>query len=83
MESSKRKWYLPALGELNTYIVGNYNQIKSTWDKLGTSLSGSYFWSSSEYDYYHAWDTTYSGYAAGYGKSADSFMVACFFNIKD
>jgi len=83
MENTKRKWYLPALGELNDYIIQNYNQIKNSWDQLGTSLSGSYFWSSSEYDYYHAWDTSSSGFAAGYGKSADSFMVVCLLNIKD
>ena len=49
-------WYLPAAGELYSYVYGNY----STLNPVATTLSWSYFdgywfWSSSEYGGNYAW----------------------------
>ena len=53
-ESTKGKWYLPAMGELG-FIMPRFNFINEKLSKLGTSVavqlsSGRYYWSSSEYD---------------------------------
>ena len=55
LESSKNQWYLPAMGELYDYIYSQYSTVKAGWDKVGTTISDSYFWSSSEYSISGAW----------------------------
>ena len=55
MESSKGQWYLPAAGELYSYVYGNYNsKLKATATKLGWDIAYA-FWSSSEYSSRFAW----------------------------
>ena len=64
MSGTKNQWYLPAAGELNDYVVGNYEVLSKAFSKIGTNI-GSYHWSSSELDDYYAW-------SAGAGNSAVS-----------
>ena len=53
--TSAGDWYLPALGEVYDYIYTNYAKVKAGWDKVGTTISDSIFWSSSEYNLNGAW----------------------------
>ena len=54
IESTKGKWYLPAMGELG-FIMPRFKLINEKLSALGSSVavqlsSGNYYWSSSEYD---------------------------------
>ena len=74
-------WYLPALGEVYDYIYTNYTKVKAGWDKVGTTISSSYFWSSSVYNNYGAWGVnSSSGYVNYYGKD-NTISVSCLHNI--
>jgi len=53
--TSAGDWYLPAAGELYSYVYSNYNAVKASWDKVETSFMDSFFWSSSERDSHIAW----------------------------
>ena len=79
--TSAGDWYLPAMGELYNYIYLNYAKIKAGWDKVGTTISDGWFWSSSEYSYTSAW---YVGSSNGgvdyYGKTSYN-SVSCFLAI--
>jgi len=46
-------WYLPAAGELYSYVYGNYSKINTTMEKLGWSFLE--LWSSSEKSASDAW----------------------------
>ena len=49
MESSKGQWYMPATGELFSYVYSNYGDISSTYSKhLGYETFDYYLWSSTE-----------------------------------
>lgn len=49
-------WYLPAAGELYTYLFGNYSNLKPVASILSWSnFESTYFWSSSEDDGGSAW----------------------------
>ena len=79
--TSVGQWYLPAAGELYSYVYGNYNTITTTASKLGWTYSSGYYWSSSERGDSYAWSVhTYDGNVAsdykGYGK-----LVSCFLEI--
>ena len=71
-------WYLPAAGELYSYVYGNY----STLNPVATTLSWSYFdgywfWSSSEYGGNYAWYVyAGTGYVDWSGK-LDAGSVSC------
>ena len=71
-------WYLPATGELYSYVYNNYNKLSHTWNLAwNISLSNS-FWSSSEYSNKFAW-YVYSG--NGYTNTlpkTDTHSVTCF-----
>ena len=73
-------WYLPATGELYSYVHGNYSKLKATVAKLSWNLD-SYFWSSSEGDNNVAWYvTTYNPNVKVFNKKYSS-SVACFLAI--
>ncbi|MBQ8436128.1 MAG: hypothetical protein IJX20_00605 [Alphaproteobacteria bacterium] len=60
--TSAGDWYLPAAGELYSYVYGNYSAINATMTTLGWSFGSIYLWSSSESDIYNAWYVhSYSG----------------------
>ena len=70
-------WYLPALGEVYDYIYTNYAKVKAGWDKVGTTISDSWFWSSSEGNTNAAWGVHSSiGGVNGDGKGDDA-SVSC------
>ncbi len=79
MESSKGQWYLPAVGELNDYMYGNYDKLLNIYKThLGYSSFSYYFWSSYEYNSNYAWTVySYNGYVLDYGKN-DTHSVSCF-----
>ena len=74
-------WYLPAAGELYSYVYGNYSKIDTTMTTLGWTFGSRYFWSSSEYSSYGAWGV-YSN--MGLMSSSDKNVtnsVSCFLAI--
>ena len=74
-------WYLPAAGELYSYVYGggtNYSKINTTMGKLGWTFGSRSFWSSSEYNSNAAWLViSYGGSMYYYGKSGTE-SVSCF-----
>ena len=76
------KWYLPAAGELYSYVYGNY----STLNPVATTLSWSYFvnwfWSSSERSGDNAW-FVYSSDGSVTSSSKDYYTssVSCLLDI--
>ena len=55
-ESSKGQWYLPAYGELQSYVCNNFNTLNSTVNKLGWSgFNQQFLWSSTEYSSLQSW----------------------------
>jgi len=75
------KWYLPAAGELYTYIYENYSILNLTLSTLDWSLIGNYFWSSSEYGSGNAWHMQFTtGGMYNYSKS-NLYFVSCFLAI--
>ena len=78
-------WYLPAAGELYSYVYGgrtNYSKINTTMGKLGWTFGSSRsFWSSSEYNSNFAWYvSSHDGYMNGDGKY-NTKSVSCFLAI--
>ena len=76
-------WYLPAAGELYSYVYGNYSKLLDTWkNKLAWNTSFSYdFWSSSEKSANDAWVVRSSnGYMINYYKNYN-YSVSCFLAI--
>ena len=82
LENTKGQWYLPALGELNSYVWGNYNLLSTAYTILSqTNVWGYYYWSSSEHDSLYAWLIYFnSGNIASFGKH-NATSVFCFLNI--
>ena len=75
------EWYLPAAGELYSYVYGNYNTINPVVRTLSWTYFDAYFWSSSEYTNYDAW-SVYSAGGGVYGGSKDGpCSVSCFLEI--
>ena len=77
LESSKNQWYLPAMGELYDYIYSQYSTVKAGWDKVGTTISDSYFWSSSEYNSLSAWYVSSSSGSVDYPYKLSNKSVSC------
>ena len=81
--TSAGDWYLPAAGELYSYVYGNYSKLLDTWkNKLAWDTSFSYdFWSSSEYNSKRAWFVN-PGHCivSDYGKGT-IVPVSCFLAI--
>ncbi len=70
-------WYLPAAGELYSYVYGNWSsKLSATATKLSWNIAY-YFWSSSEYSSYLAWGVGSSG-GMDYRNKTDAYSVSCF-----
>ncbi len=82
MASTKGQWYLPAAGELYSYVYGNYNTLFNIYTThLGNSHFSIYFWSSSEENNAAAFGIyTYDGIVHNYLKDSN-FWVSCFLAI--
>jgi len=79
--TSAGDWYLPAAGELYSYVYGNYSAINTAMTAIGWTFGSAYFWSSSEQSNYLAWYVySYGGTMSGGGK-VDGRSVSCFFAI--
>lgn len=78
-------WYLPAAGELYSYVYGNYSTINTTMTTLGWSWGGTYyyFWSSSEYGRQFAWVVNLVSGVVRYDVKDEprANSVSCFLNI--
>ena len=70
-------WYLPAAGEVYDYIYTNYAKVKAGWDKVGTTISDSWFWSSSEYNINYAWGVNSSNGGVDWGNKNSNHSVSC------
>ncbi|MBQ8436540.1 MAG: hypothetical protein IJX20_02695, partial [Alphaproteobacteria bacterium] len=83
-EDKKGEWYLPSAGEIYNYFYTNYALINTAFSELGLSSFGKWYWSSSEYSNYSAWDV-YSGTGSvtcTNGKLDDSTLsVSCLLEI--
>ncbi len=80
--TSAGDWYLPAAGELYSYVYGNYSTINPiaitlSWDYFG----GYYFWSSSEISGGLAWAVLFSGGSMDHSGKGINNSVACFLAI--
>ena len=81
-ESTKGKWYLPAMGELG-FIMPRFKLINEKLSKLDTSVAvqlsrNDYYWSSSEcYSDYARYLRTFNGYVNYYGKR-NNILVRAF-----
>ena len=74
-------WYLPAAGELYSYVYGNWSsKLSATATKLSWSLS-TYFWSSSEYTSSLAWSVGSSGGDVDDGGKGYTRSFSCFLAI--
>ncbi len=76
-------WYLPAAGELYSYVYGNYSKLLDTWkNKLAWDTSFSYdFWSSSEYNSKRAWYVGSDNGGMYNGNKSNTRSVSCFLAI--
>ena len=69
-------WYLPAAGELYSYVYSNYSKINTTATNLGWAFGTRYFWSSSEYDRNSAWMIiSATGYMSNYEKNSEPSLI--------
>jgi len=74
-------WYLPAAGELYSYVYSNYSTINTTIKNLGWTFGSYSFRSSSEYSLDGAW-LVYHVDGSMYNSRKDSgHSVACFLAI--
>ena len=74
-------WYLPAAGELYSYVRGNYSAINTAMTTIGWAFSSTYFWSSSEYYNQRAW-AVYSASESTYlNDKQTKYSVVCFLAI--
>ena len=80
--TSAGDWYLPAAGELYSYVYGNYSSINIAMTELGWIWSGVYLWSSSEYSKINAWYVGFSSGGVGAElKEKKLWYVICLLNI--
>ena len=62
MESTQGQWYLPAAGELYSYVHNNYNILSNTYiTYLNYEHFPMYFWSSSGHNRFNAWHVKSEG----------------------
>jgi len=80
--TSAGDWYLPATGEIYSYLYSNYSTINTTMTKLGWTLGVVSLWSSSECMRYSAWRVVLdSGNVYSDGKEG-AWSVSCFLPIR-
>jgi len=80
--TSAGDWYLPAAGELYSYVYGNYSAINTAMTAIGWTFGDSvYFWSSSENSNTYAWPVfSDDGHMPSLYKDGSN-SVSCFFAI--
>lgn len=68
-------WYLPSMQELNM-LWNNYYTVARILSQISgaTQLSNNYYWSSSEYGYYTAWNFSFS---LGYQGEGNKYNYSC------
>ena len=74
-------WYLPAAGELYSYVYGNYSKINTTMTKLSWTFGSRYFWSSSEVSDSRAWYVHSDNDNVPYLYKYNNRSVSCFLAI--
>jgi hypothetical protein len=69
-------WYLPSVQELNMLWNNYYTVARSLTQISGaTQLQPAVYWSSTEYDYYHAWNFTFINGNAYYDYKSNTHYV--------
>jgi hypothetical protein len=83
VDGTSGEWYLPAAGELYSYVYGNYSTLNPVASTLNWTYFDAYFWSSSEDDYYYYVWGVFSDNGDMYGslKVGSLSSVSCFFDI--
>ena len=81
-EEYKHQWYLPAAGEIYTYLYGNIDNINKAFSALGNGNYNKDFRSSSEFTNAIAWGVrSYSGLVPNNCNKGFSLAVSCFLAI--
>ena len=76
--TSAGDWYLPAAGELYSYVYGNYSAINTAMTSIGWTWGSYWLWSSSEYSSNYAWTVyTNDGYMSIHLKGSNGNYVSC------
>ena len=75
------QWYLPAAGELYSYVYGNYGTLNPVATTLSWSYFVNWFWSSSERSYNYAWIVFSSDGGVGSNYKDQNRSVSCFLEI--
>jgi len=79
--TSAGDWYLPAAGELYSYVYGNFSAINTAMTAIGWSFGSTFLWSSSELGNYNAWGVnSVNGGVANDGKVGTN-PVSCLLAI--
>ena len=71
-------WYLPALGELYTYLHGNYSVLLKKANAVSWSNFDDTYWSSSEESDSYAWWGTAKYEGVHFSYKDNSYSVSCF-----
>ncbi len=75
------EWYLPAEGELYTYVYSNYAKVNNTMNRLGWILGSRDFWSSSKSSIYLVWYVNLANGAIGSMDKNVALAASCFLKI--
>jgi len=83
INGTEGKWYLPAVGELYTYLYGYYLTLKPVAvDIMGWNNFETFFWSSSEYSSLFAWFMGSDGGSVAWNsKNINDYSVSCLLEI--
>ena len=82
VDETSGEWYLPAAGELYTYMYGNYRTIKPVARTLNwTYFNEYYYWSSSEYNINLAWLMRANSGDMPSDLKGNNISVSCFLEI--
>ena len=81
-ETSKNKWYLPAVGELYRYVYGNNDKLSATYiNHFERASFNIYFWSSTEVSSTIAYSVYAPNEFINYASKEIFGTVACFLAI--
>ncbi|MDA3837967.1 MAG: DUF1566 domain-containing protein [Candidatus Delongbacteria bacterium] len=68
-------WYLPSIYELNLMYTNKSTINTTALENSGSSFASAYYWSSTEYDNYYAWEQNFGDGSQGYGGKNGTYRV--------
>lgn len=74
-------WYVPAVGQLN-YLYGNLIEVNSSLQKVGSKLSDTKYWSSTERSETNGWYLNFTNGELSTTRKASSYSNANDFKLK-